>query len=300
MGAMTAPPLAVHTTTPGMRWLLVAASLLVLTIGTPLFLVPTETEALFSWTVNPPLTAAFLGAAYWAAFLLEYLSSRERIWARARMAVPAVLAFTVLTLVVTLIHLDKFHFGSDISAFTQTITWVWLLVYAIVPMVMAGLWVSQIRTAGEEPLRHAPMPRWMRRALAGQAAVMLPLGLALLVAPTSVAGALWPWSLSALTGRAIGAWVIALGIFAAQAVWEEDLLRLSGGLFAYWVFGGLQLIAVARFATADHPVTGEPVLDWGDIRIWAYVGFILSMGVVGLWGWLAARTATRAESVAPA
>lgn len=41
--------------------LLVAAGL-VLAIGLPIYLLPDRTDLLFSWTVNPPLTAAFLGA----------------------------------------------------------------------------------------------------------------------------------------------------------------------------------------------------------------------------------------------
>ena len=38
----------------------------------------------------------------------------------------------------------------------------------------------------------------------------------LLIAPTAVM-ALWPWTLTALTGRAIGAWLIGLGIAAGHA-----------------------------------------------------------------------------------
>ena len=47
-------------TMPAMGRFLVVASLLVLGIGTPLFLVPGETDTLFSWTVNPPLTAGLV------------------------------------------------------------------------------------------------------------------------------------------------------------------------------------------------------------------------------------------------
>jgi len=287
----------IRLTTSGMRRLLLLASFLVLTIGTPLFLLPAETNALFSWTINPPLTAAFLGGGYWASFIFEYFSSREHIWARSRIAVPAVFVFTALTLIVTLIHIDKFHFGSDVSVFTKGVTWVWLVIYAAVPVIMAALWWKQVRSAGQEPARGSPMPGPMRRALIGQAAVMLPLGTALLFAPTSVGPSIWPWGLSALTGRAIGAWVIAMGIAAGQAAWEEDLLRLRGAMLALGTFGTLQLVAVVRFAGADHPVTGDPVLDWGDLRTWVYVGFVFSLGAVGLWGWLAARNAVRAESI---
>ena len=73
----------------GMRGLLVAASVLVFLAGFQLFILTEQTEHYFAWTIQPPLTAAFLGAGYWSSFLLEFLASRERIWARARVAVPA-------------------------------------------------------------------------------------------------------------------------------------------------------------------------------------------------------------------
>ncbi len=96
---------------PAMRRLLLVASLLVLAVGIPLMLRPTETADYFSWTIQPPLTAAFLGSAYWASFLLEFEASRRHTWDYARIAVPAVFVFTVLTLIATLNNLEKFHFG---------------------------------------------------------------------------------------------------------------------------------------------------------------------------------------------
>ena len=286
------------TTSPSMRRMLMVAAVLVFTIGAALVLVPGETNALFSWTVNPPLTAAFLGAGYWAAFLLELHCSRQRQWSRARVAVPSVLTFTALTLVVTLIHIDKFHFGSEFSLFTQTITWVWLVVYLLVPVVMGYLLVAQARLPGIDSPARIPIPSVVRALLIGQATVMLPLGVALLVAPTNVAPRVWPWALSALTGRAIGAWVVGLGIIAAHAVWEGDLIRISGAMRAAAAFGVLQLVALARYAGADHPATGEPVLDWGDARIWAYTAFVLSVAVAGLWGLRAERSVDQSRPTA--
>jgi len=120
-------------TTPGIRVLLYVASFLVLSVGISLFLLSEKTDVYFSWTINPPLTAAFLGAGYLASFLLEFLSARENIWARTRLAVPGVWAFTFLTLIITLIHLDRFHFDSQLFI-TKAGTWVWLGVYVSVPI----------------------------------------------------------------------------------------------------------------------------------------------------------------------
>jgi hypothetical protein len=292
---MSAPGVSrIKSTTREIRWLLLVASALVLAIGTPLVLLPSETDTFFSWTVNPPLTAAFLGGAYVASFFLEYPSSKRTRWADARSALPAVLAFTALTLVVTVVHVDKFHFGSESSLLTQLITWAWLAVYVVVPVIMLALLLLQLRMPGVDPPRRRPLPSWSRTFLIAQAAIALPLGVALLIAPLTVAPEIWPWSLSALTGRAIGAWLIGLGISTAQSAWENDLIRVRPAMASYAVFGTLQLIALARYAGADHPITGAPVLDWGGPRPWVYLVFAAGLAIGGAWGWLTGRTVGRA------
>jgi hypothetical protein len=89
-------------TIASMRRLLYVDSALVLVIGIPLYLLSDHTDTSFAWTIHPPLTAAVLGAGYWASFALELGSARERLWARTRVAVPAVLLFSTLTLAITL------------------------------------------------------------------------------------------------------------------------------------------------------------------------------------------------------
>ena len=96
---------------PGMRRLLYTASVLVLLAGIQLFVFTGRTDSFFAFTVANPLAAAFLGAAYWAAVAIEALAGRQAVWANARIAVPAVLVFTILTLAVTLTHLGQLHLG---------------------------------------------------------------------------------------------------------------------------------------------------------------------------------------------
>src|SRR5207244_4892791 len=104
MAPMDAPAAAaIRPLAAGLRRLLLVASGLVFLAGVPLFLGTEHTDLYFAWTIAPPLIAAFLGAAYWASCLLELLSAREQTWARARLAVPAVLVFTTLMLVATLL-----------------------------------------------------------------------------------------------------------------------------------------------------------------------------------------------------
>src|SRR4029077_4669908 len=132
----------------GMRWLLYTAAVLVLLAGFQLFVFTARSGTFFGWTILNPLDAAFLGAAYWASVAIEILSGRQRVWANARIAVPTVLVFTVLTLVASLLHLDKFHLGAAFAAGPRLVTWAWLGIYVLVPLLMVFVLIVQARTPG--------------------------------------------------------------------------------------------------------------------------------------------------------
>jgi hypothetical protein len=85
--------------TPRLRLILEVFAGLALIAGALLFLGATNTEMWWSWTIAPPLTAATLGAFYWAAFLLILIAARSQTWARARPAVYPVAVIAVLLLV---------------------------------------------------------------------------------------------------------------------------------------------------------------------------------------------------------
>jgi hypothetical protein len=270
-----------------MQRMLLIASALVFVAGFQLFVLSEWTDRFFAWTINPPLTAAFFGAAYWASFAMEFLASRRRVWAYARIAVPAVLIFTGLTLVVTLLHLGQFHLN-DPNPITLGATWAWLIVYAIVPPVMAVLLFRQLQVPGVDPPRQSPLPTWVRAILLVHAVIMIPLGLALLIVPQATFG-IWPWGLTELTGRAIGAWSLALGVAAAHATWENDWARVHVATMSYTVFGVFELIALARY-------TGQ--VDWSKPQSWIYVLFLLSVLVVGIYGWRYSSREVAAREVA--
>jgi hypothetical protein len=267
-------------TTFAMRLILLVASVLVLSVTISLYLLTEQTDRYFAWTIGLPLTAAFLGSGYGASFLLEYLSSRERIWARARLAVPAVLLFTTLTLIATLLHLEPFHFDSP-HLITRAGTWVWMIVYGGVPPALALVWLHQVRQPGSDPPIIAPIPGWMRLLLTSQAAVMLLLGAALFIWPTVVAP-IWPWALTALTGRVVGAWLVGIGTVAAHAAWENDWVRVENMMISYLAFAVLQFVALLRYPDA---------VAWDSPGAWLYVLFQLTVLAAGLYGWLAARRA---------
>ena len=149
---------------------------------------------------------------------------------------PAVFLFTALTLIATLIHLDKFHLGSDFELITQTGTWVWLFIYASFPIAMMIMWIKQLRVPVIDPPLQHPISRVLRSILIIRATIMIVLGIALFIAPVQTGELLWPWKLSALTGRAIGAWLIGIGTAAGHMAYEKDWWRVEARALAFWVF----------------------------------------------------------------
>jgi hypothetical protein len=267
-------PRTAAPTIPGVRRLLYVNSVLVLVIGIPLYLFSEHTDTSFAWTIHPPLTAAVLGAGYWASFALELLSARERLWAKTRVAVPAVLLFSTLTLVITLVHADRFHFHSP-QLVTRAGTWGWLIVYVSVPVAMSWLLVAQLRHARPDPARVAPLAPWVRTALALQAAVMLLVGLPMLLAPQATLRD-WPWALTPLTSRAIGAWAVGIGTIAAHAAWENDWCRLRPMMGSYALLGLLQIAGVLRYPSD---------LDRSHVAAVVYVLFLVTILLLGSYGW---------------
>src|SRR5438876_5915417 len=179
------PGMATSETPPGvrpliapMRWLLYAASALVFLAGFQLTVFSEQTATYFAWTIMRPLTAAFLGASYWAAVPVEIIAARQSTWASARVAVPAIWLFTTLTLVTTLLHFDLFHFSPSAVPSAQA-AWFWLAIYVGVPVAMLIIWMLQLRAPGGDPPRGPPAPMWMRIAVLAQGAGMLAVGVGL-------------------------------------------------------------------------------------------------------------------------
>jgi hypothetical protein len=258
-----------------MRRLLFVAALLVFLAGVQLFVFPLRTDRYFAWTIDSPMTAVFLGASYWSAVGLEVGAARAARWSGARVAVPAVFVFTTVTLVVTLAHLDSFHLDGDLPFGTRAVTWAWLAIYAAVPVLMVAATVSQRRESTAVP---APggLPGAVRAVLVALAAVLLGLGVALLVAPGWADGA-WPWPLTPLTGRAVGAWLVGLGTAAAHARLLDDRESLRPLGITGVVFGALQVVALARHGDE---------LDWGSAPAAGYVAVLAVLSLVSAWSLL--------------
>ncbi len=129
--------------------------------GVQLFILSAQTETYFAWTFTAPISAAYMGAGYWAAMLHAYSGARSRDWAFVRTSMGAALTATGLLTVTTFLHLGKFHLTSPLFI-TRFVTWVWIAVYVFVPPILAIAWIVQSRTPAAHPRAETPLPVWMR------------------------------------------------------------------------------------------------------------------------------------------
>ncbi|HEU4338078.1 MAG TPA: hypothetical protein VFR45_12240 [Nocardioides sp.] len=257
--------------TRGMRRLLVVAAVLVFLAGLQLTVFPTRTADWFAWTIDVPMTAVFLGAAYWSSAVLEVAGARSSTWGRARLTVWTVLVFTVLTLVVTLVHLDKFHLGTADPA--RAIAAGWLAIYAVVPVAMVAGLVLQARAGDARQADVVRLPAGLRWLLVGLATVLLATGVALLLVPERAAEA-WAWPLTALTARAIGAWLVGLGWASAHARLVDDVASVRPVGLTGAAFVVLETVALLSYGDA---------LEWSGWQAVSYVAGLVWIAVVSAW-----------------
>ena len=265
---------------PAMRLLLGVFQVLTALAVVALFVLAGNTENTFAWTIEPPLTAAFLGAGYAAGFVLVVLSLRDPVWAHSRLPVLTIFLFVVLTLIATLLHVDRMHFDDEFVALgpvAKAAAWFWLTVYVAIPVAMVVLLIRQERAPGTDPPARHPVPVVLRAALAIESAALLVAGVGLFALPSTAS--LWPWTLTPFTARVIAAWLLAFGLATVLAALGGDLAELRTAAIAYAVFGGFVLVAVLRFP-------GTPA--WDTPAAWIFVVMAVLVVLTGAAGWRAA------------
>ncbi|MBI3158015.1 MAG: hypothetical protein HYZ26_00255 [Chloroflexi bacterium] len=263
---------------PAVQAVLATSLVLVLLAGVQLFILTDQTDRYFAWTIASPLTAAFLGAAYWGTIpaFLALWTQRGLRWQNARHGAAGVVVFGGFTLLATLVHVDKFHMDSVTG-------WVWLAVYLVVPVAGLVVAISQNRAQKGQPESPvAPMAGWARAASIVFGVVVLAFGAGLFAFPDG-AGAAWPWGLTPLTARAIAVWLLGLGTVQSLAAQDGDWNNAQFLTATMFVLGFLQFAALARYPAE---------MTWGPGG-WAYVAGLVFMTFMGAYGFAAARRANR-------
>jgi len=236
--------------------------------GVQLFILSEQTDTYFAWTIPLPLTAAFMGAGYWAAIAHAFATSLRTNRERIRVALPAAFTATTLLLITTLLHLDQFHLNSP-AFITRFVTWVWILVYVVTPPIFLYFLVTQFRKAESKRENQNPFPGWVRGGFYILAAFGLITGIGLFFFPQSLIP-LWPWALAPLAARAVGAWMSTFGVAAAALAWDNDQGNGRGALASLLAFCILQFVVLLRYLES---------VDFAKPLAWGYILFLL-LGLV--------------------
>jgi len=246
---------------PLTRWVAVLVVPILVLAFIILYLLPERTGDYFAWTITPTMTPMMMGAGYLAGAYFFARVVRARRWHHVAIGFPAITTFVWFMAVATVLHYDRFNHSHP--AFVA-----WLVLYAVTPLLIPGLWWWNGRTSSHDPDPHdvilSRSIRWLMLALG---IVNLTNGILMLLFPAWFIP-IWPWPVSPLTARIVAGWfalpgVVALGV-AVDGRWSAARITLQSQMIGI----ALILLGVAR-AWAEF--------DTAKVTTWVFVG-----GLTGL------------------
>jgi len=232
-----------------------------------LFFFPGDTKNLFAWTIRPTMTPMMLASAYLggAYFFLRVRS--EPRWNAVKSGFLSVALFASLLGVATIVHWGKFNHG-------HVAFWLWAGLYFTAPFLVFAAWLANRRFAAParmDEARLSTVARWVV-ALIGLLALIQ--GIVMFLAPAQVI-AIWPWTLTPLTCRVIGA-IFCLGSAGIAVLVDPRWTTVKLMLQVEALMVALMLIAAVR-ARAEFD-TSRP-LTW--LMLGGFVAVLL--GSAYLW-----------------
>jgi hypothetical protein len=245
------------------RWLSVAIVPFLVVGFVDLYFWPTRTGSNFAWNIQPSLTPMVLASAYAGGAYFFVRAAAAQRWREIKAGFIPVAMFASLLLVATLLHWSRF-------IHTHVAFWIWTAVYAVTPFLVVGAWLANRGQDVPVTPDDVLVPRWARVTVGCVGVLAAATGAFLYLLP-SRATSVWPWLLTPLTSRVLGA-VFLLGIAAVGAFREPrwDCYRLMAQVAAVMI--GLIVVAVVR---AHSDLDGTRPLGWL---------FVLGFGAVAVAG----------------
>lgn len=229
-----------------------------------LYLLPHDTERLFSWPVRPTMTAMMLGGTYLggAYFFSQVVLGRR--WHEVALGFLPVAALSAILGLATVAHWDRFTHGH--------ISFVlWVILYFSLPFVLPLVWYRN-RAEGDGPrtgVRMIDQP--LRYVFGGLGVVFTVVGLLLLAVP-EVMIPTWPWELSPLTARVLAAMFVLSGLVALG-------IARDGRWTAARRIVEAQTLAIMLILYAAVRARGE--FDWSRPVSWLFVaGLVAVLGCI--------------------
>jgi len=191
--------------------------------GLPAFIilmsVPSMTEILFVWTINPEINARLIGVMYSNALFLVGLSAFQLKWENVRVNMVVITLFSVLATALTFFYLKPFlaHPWYHLA--------YWLTMYLVLFFVAPYVFVTHEKKYGGRLPIQIPL-NWVTRFVAS-ISMLISLGCGLgLLFKIDLVNQYWPWPLPPLVGGLIGVLFITHTAAYAWTLWDGDWLRV--------------------------------------------------------------------------
>ena len=201
---------------------------------------PTDTGRLFAWDIEPTLTPMILGSVYLGGAYFFLRAARAQRWHTVKGGFIPVGTFATLMGIATIAHWDKF-------VHSRPAFWLWAGLYFTTPFLIFWVWSVNRRRdapAGDSELL---VPAATSRIIAVTGGMSLLTSAFLFLAP-GVAADIWPWAVTPLTSRVMGA-IFALGIAGLGAPLDRrwtsarTLLRVTALMLALIIVSGVRASA---------------------------------------------------------
>jgi hypothetical protein len=254
---------------PETRWVAVAVIPFLVVAFVILYILPQETERLFAWKLQPSMSAMMLGAAYAGGIYFFTAALLTKEWHKIKVGILPVTTFASLLGIATILHWDRFN-HQHISFFA------WSGLYFTTPFIVLAVWLrNRSQDSGQHRAKDVAIPLAIRLCVGAIGIVTMTISLFLFINPAVMIG-VWPWTLSPLTARVMGAMfalpgVVGIGI-ALDARWSAAKIILQSQSFS------ILLILLAAILARQN-------FDWTNPIGWIFVGGLATMlaGIVILY-----------------
>lgn len=244
---------------PETRWVSAIIVPFLVTAFGILYLFPDHTQEVFAWGIQPRMSAMMLGAAYiGGAYFFVRAASGVR-WHQVKVGFLPVTTFATLMGIATILHWDRFNHGY-ISFFA------WVGLYFTTPFIVFLLWLRNRSTdPGPDASPDLSVPRSVRLVIGIVGGLTVLTSIVLFLQPRFMIN-VWPWQLTPLTARVMGA------LFALTAV-GELAIALDARWSAIRIALQSQMIGIALIALAM-------VFSWSNFHqtnplTWVFIATIL-------------------------
>jgi hypothetical protein len=215
-----------------------------------LFPWPTDTKRLFAWPIKPTVSAMILGSVYLGGAYFFFRVVRSSKWHTVAGGFVPIGTFASLMGITTILHWNRF-------VHSHVAFWLWVGLYFTTPFIIFTVFVRNQRqydrsTDGE--LKIGPTAA-VALVVSGVLAVLM---CAFLYVLPSQASRIWPWTLSPLTARVLGA-IFALGLAGLGAARER---RRRAARLLIQVEGFMLVLILVAAARAHDEFDSGNALTW--------------------------------------